>query len=61
MTDDDIIKQRVAAHHCFYGMEYSEDRNKIADWAPLIMDGGTTKNRSRQLASSLAATSTTAH
>jgi malate dehydrogenase (quinone) len=29
----------MSAHHCFYGMEYSEDRNKIAEWAPLIMDG----------------------
>jgi malate dehydrogenase (quinone) len=37
-----FLRQRfkeMSAHHCFYGMEYSEDRNKIADWAPLIMDG----------------------
>jgi malate dehydrogenase (quinone) len=37
-----FLRQRfkeMSAHHCFYGMEYSEDRSKIADWAPLIMDG----------------------
>ena len=31
--------QRMSANHCYHGMEYSEDRAKIADWAPLIMDG----------------------
>jgi malate dehydrogenase (quinone) len=37
-----FLRQRfkeMSAHHCFYGMEYSEDRNKITDWAPLIMEG----------------------
>jgi malate dehydrogenase (quinone) len=37
-----FLRQRfkeMSAHHCFYGMEYSEDRNKIADWAPLIVEG----------------------
>jgi malate dehydrogenase (quinone) len=37
-----FLRQRhkeMAAHHCFYGMEYSEDRSKIAGWAPLVMDG----------------------
>jgi len=37
-----FLRQRfkeMSAHHCFYGMEYSEDRNKIADWAPLVMEG----------------------
>ncbi len=29
----------MSAHHCYYGMEYSEDHNKIAEWAPLIIDG----------------------
>ena len=29
----------MAAHHCFYGMEYSEDHAEIAEWAPLIMEG----------------------
>ena len=29
----------MSAHHCYHGMEYSEDRQKIADWAPLVMQG----------------------
>lgn len=29
----------MAAHHCYRGMEYSEDRAQIAQWAPLIMEG----------------------
>jgi malate dehydrogenase (quinone) len=31
--------KEMVAHHCFHGMEYSEDRNTIAGWAPLIIDG----------------------
>jgi malate dehydrogenase (quinone) len=31
--------KEMSAHHCFHGMEYSEDRGKIAEWAPLLMDG----------------------
>jgi len=31
--------EAMTASHCYYGMEYSESRGKIADWAPLIMDG----------------------
>jgi malate dehydrogenase (quinone) len=31
--------REMAAHHCYHGMEYSEDRATIASWAPLIMDG----------------------
>ena len=27
----------MSAHHCYHGMEYSEDRKKIAEWAPLIV------------------------
>src|SRR5277367_6246819 len=37
-----FLRQRfkeMSAHHCYHGMEYSEDRGKIGDWAPLIMDG----------------------
>jgi malate dehydrogenase (quinone) len=37
-----FLRKRFAAmsqSHCYYGMEYSEDRGKIADWAPLTMDG----------------------
>jgi malate dehydrogenase (quinone) len=36
------LRQRfkeMSEHHCFHGMEYSEDRGKIAEWAPLLMDG----------------------
>jgi malate dehydrogenase (quinone) len=29
----------MSAHHCFRGMEYTEDRAKIAEWAPLTMEG----------------------
>ncbi|MDR3505104.1 MAG: malate dehydrogenase (quinone) [Acidocella sp.] len=31
--------KEMSAHHCFHGMEYSEDRATIAGWAPLLMDG----------------------
>ena len=29
----------MSANHCYHGMEYSEDRARIAGWAPLVMDG----------------------
>src|ERR1700738_1404524 len=29
----------MSAHHCYYGMEYTEDRQKIAEWTPLVMQG----------------------
>jgi len=38
----DFLRRRFAkmsAHHCYHGMEYSEDRKKIAEWAPLLIDG----------------------
>jgi malate dehydrogenase (quinone) len=31
----------MSAHHCYYGMEYTEDRKQIADWVPLVMEGRT--------------------
>jgi malate dehydrogenase (quinone) len=31
--------EEMSASHCYHGMEYSEDRAKIAEWAPLIMEG----------------------
>ena len=31
--------QALSAHALFAGMEYTEDRAKIAAWAPLVMDG----------------------
>jgi malate dehydrogenase (quinone) len=29
----------MSAHHCYHGMEYSEDHGEIADWVPLVMEG----------------------
>lgn len=42
--DDNVafLRQRhreMAAHHCYYGMEFSEDPAQIAAWAPLIIEG----------------------
>ena len=37
-----FLKKRFAAmsaHHCYHGMEYSEDHHTIEQWAPLIMEG----------------------
>jgi malate dehydrogenase (quinone) len=31
--------EEMAAHHCFYGMEYSEDHGEITEWVPLVMEG----------------------
>lgn len=31
--------KEMAAHHCYHGMEYSEERATISAWAPLIMAG----------------------
>lgn len=31
--------EAMSAHHCYHGMEYSEDRAQIAEWAPLIIEG----------------------
>jgi malate dehydrogenase (quinone) len=35
-----FLKKRhalMSAHHCYHGMEYSEDHAKIAEWASLVM------------------------
>ena len=42
--DDNIafLKKRheaLTAHHCYQGMEFSEDRSQIHEWAPLLMEG----------------------
>jgi malate dehydrogenase (quinone) len=40
--DVDFLRTRhkeLSAHHCYHGMEYSEDRSTIWNWAPLIMEG----------------------
>jgi malate dehydrogenase (quinone) len=37
-----FLKKRHAAltaHHCYEGMEYSEDKARLAEWIPLVMDG----------------------
>ncbi|MGE0579527.1 MAG: malate dehydrogenase (quinone) [Reyranella sp.] len=37
-----FLKKRhatMSAHHCYRGMEYSEDHARIAEWAPLVMEG----------------------
>src|SRR6202030_4176319 len=37
-----FLKKRftaMSAHHCYYGMEYTEDKNKLNDWVPLVMEG----------------------
>lgn len=31
--------QEMSAHHCYHGMEYSEDHAEIARWVPLVMEG----------------------
>jgi malate dehydrogenase (quinone) len=29
----------MSAHHCYHGMEYSEDHDQIDKWVPLVMEG----------------------
>jgi malate dehydrogenase (quinone) len=29
----------LTAHHCYEGMEYTEDKQKLAEWVPLVMEG----------------------
>jgi L-2-hydroxyglutarate oxidase LhgO len=39
-----FLKKRHAtltAHHCYEGMQYSEDRGQLRDWIPLVMEGRT--------------------
>jgi malate dehydrogenase (quinone) len=31
----------MSAHPCYHGMEYTEDRQQIAEWTPLVMEGRT--------------------
>jgi malate dehydrogenase (quinone) len=31
--------EAMSSSHCYHGMEYTENRAKIAEWTPLIMDG----------------------
>src|ERR1700745_296457 len=37
-----FLKRRyeaLSAHHCYHGMEYTEDKNQLAEWFPLVMEG----------------------
>ena len=37
-----FLKKRHAtltAHHCYRGMEYTEDRQRLSEWIPLVMEG----------------------
>lgn len=41
-ADVAYLKKRweaLTAHHCFHGMEYSDDRGQLSDWIPLVMEG----------------------
>src|SRR6185503_17371883 len=29
----------MSAHHCYEGMEYTEDRRQLGEWVPLVMEG----------------------
>ncbi|MGO3892210.1 MAG: malate dehydrogenase (quinone) [Paenalcaligenes sp.] len=31
--------KQMSSHHCYHGMEYSEDPKQIAEWVPLVMEG----------------------
>jgi malate dehydrogenase (quinone) len=31
--------EAMSASHCYHGMEYTESRARIAEWAPLVMEG----------------------
>jgi malate dehydrogenase (quinone) len=38
----DFLKRRFAAmsaHHCYHGMEYSDDPKQIGEWTPLVTQG----------------------
>lgn len=41
---DDVafLKKRfdaLSAHHCYQGMEFTEDKRRIEEWVPLVMEG----------------------
>ena len=41
-ADVAFLKKRHAAltaHHCYEGMEYTQDKQKLAEWVPLVMEG----------------------
>src|SRR5438132_3045648 len=37
-----FLKKRFAAmsaHHCWHGMEYTQDKKKLSEWVPLVWEG----------------------
>jgi malate dehydrogenase (quinone) len=57
-SDVAFLKARhaaMAAHHCFKGMEYAEDRATLAEWMPLVMEG---RNAGEQVAATRMITGT---
>ena len=47
--------EAMSAHHCFKGMEYSEDPAVLEQWMPLVMEG---RDRSQKVAGTRMATGT---
>jgi len=31
--------QALTAHHCYQGMDYTEDKGQLSEWVPLVMEG----------------------
>ena len=31
--------QALTAHHCYHGMDYTEDKGQLSEWVPLVMEG----------------------
>jgi len=56
--DVSFLKRRFAAlsaHHCYHGMEYTEDKQQLAEWFPLVMEG---RDASEQVAATRMITGT---
>lgn len=47
--------EAMSAHHCFKGMEYSENHDELSQWMPLIMEG---RDRSQPVAATRMLTGT---
>ena len=57
-SDVAFLKKRheaMSAHHCFHGMEYSEDFDEIAEWTPLMIEG---RDRGEKIAMTRSVTGT---
>ena len=39
LTGCDHRYQALTAHHCYQGMEYTEDKQQLSEWTPLVMEG----------------------